>query len=62
MNKPKNEASGLPARKAALAILSGVLRKQRPLDSAAAEALTAASLAPRDAGFARLIATTALRR
>ena len=58
MNRPSPKdqaAAGLPARKAALAILSDVLRKKRPLDSASAEALTAAKLAPRDAGFARTI-------
>jgi 16S rRNA (cytosine967-C5)-methyltransferase len=52
----------LAARKAALAILSDVLRKKRPLDTAAADALGAAKLAPRDSGFARSIAATALRR
>ena len=54
--------AGLPARKAALAILSDVLRRKRPLDAAAEDALSAAKLAPRDAGFARAIATTSLRR
>ena len=53
---------GLAARKAALAILSDVLRRKRPLDIAAAEVLGAAGLPARDAGFARAIATTALRR
>ena len=60
--KAQQSAPGLPARKAALAILSDVLRKKRPLDAAAAEALNAATLEPRDAGFARAIATTSLRR
>lgn len=60
LNRPA--APGLPARKAALAILSDVLRKKRPLDVVAADVLNAAALAPRDAGFARAIATTALRR
>src|SRR6516165_9250604 len=54
--------SGLPARKAALAILSEVLRRKRPLDAAADDALGKAKLAPRDSGFARAIATTTLRR
>ncbi len=45
-----------------MAILSDVLRKKRPLDLAAAEALNAAHLPPRDAGFARTIAATSLRR
>jgi 16S rRNA (cytosine967-C5)-methyltransferase len=53
---------GLAARKAALAILSDVLRKKHPLDMAAADALGAARLEQRDAGFARAIATTTLRR
>ncbi|HYM17439.1 MAG TPA: transcription antitermination factor NusB [Micropepsaceae bacterium] len=53
---------GLSARKAAVAILSDVLRRKRPLDAAADDALTQAKLAPRDAGFARAIATTSLRR
>ena len=55
-------APGLAARKAALNILSDVLRKKRPLDSAIADALSRTKLAPRDAGFARTIVATALRR
>jgi 16S rRNA (cytosine967-C5)-methyltransferase len=55
-------APGFAARKAALAILSDVLRAKRPLDAAAADALNAANLPPRDSGFARAIATTSLRR
>jgi len=53
--------AGLAARSAALAILSDVLRKKRPLDVAAAEVQQRAKLAPRDAGFARTIAATSLR-
>jgi len=53
---------GLPARTAALAILSAVLRKRRALDAATAEALAASGLAPRDAAFARAIAGETLRR
>jgi 16S rRNA (cytosine967-C5)-methyltransferase len=53
--------AGLAARKAALAILSDVLRKKRSLDAAAADAQRAAKLDPRDAGFARAIAATSLR-
>ena len=52
MNEP-----GLAARKAALAIVTGVLRKRRPLD-AQLEQLKA--LAPRDAGFARALASQTL--
>ena len=50
--------TGLPARKAALTILSGVLRKRRPLDSQLEQL---AGLAPRDAGFARALASQTLR-
>jgi 16S rRNA (cytosine967-C5)-methyltransferase len=39
-----------------------VLRKKRPLDAAVADALSRAQLPPRDAGFARTIAATSLRR
>ncbi|MSP94456.1 MAG: methyltransferase domain-containing protein [Alphaproteobacteria bacterium] len=65
MSRPpaqQSAAPGLPARKAALAMLSETLRKKRPLDAVAADILNASALAPRDAGFARAIATTALRR
>jgi 16S rRNA (cytosine967-C5)-methyltransferase len=55
-------APGQPARKAALDILSQVLRRKRPLDHAAANALGAASLEPRDAAFARAIVGASLRR
>ena len=55
------EAAGLPARKAAQAILSVVLRKRRPLEAAVDEALARAKLSARDAGFARAIATETLR-
>jgi 16S rRNA (cytosine967-C5)-methyltransferase len=52
-------SAGQPARTAALAILTDVLRKRRPLDAA----LTAtAGLETRDAGFARAIASETLRR
>lgn len=63
-NASPNDRStpGQPARKAALEILSQVLRRKRPLDQAAAETLDAAALAPRDAGFARVIASATLRR
>jgi 16S rRNA (cytosine967-C5)-methyltransferase len=52
-------SDGLPARAAALAVLSDVLRRRRPLDLAL-EALP--RMEPRDAGFARVIATETLRR
>jgi 16S rRNA (cytosine967-C5)-methyltransferase len=50
------------ARAAALAILSDVLRKRRPLDAATDDALATAQLSPRDTGFARAIAHETLRR
>src|ERR1700759_1885127 len=50
--------TGLPARKAALAILSGVLQKRRPLD---AQLDQLAGLEARDAGFARALASQTLR-
>ena len=50
--------TGLPARRAALSILSGVLQKRRPLD-AGLDRL--AGLAPRDAGFARALVSETLR-
>jgi 16S rRNA (cytosine967-C5)-methyltransferase len=55
-------AAGLASRQAAVAILSQVLRRKRPLDQAAAEILAGSSLAPRDWGFARAIAAASLRR
>jgi 16S rRNA (cytosine967-C5)-methyltransferase len=50
--------TGLPARRAALAIVSGVLRRRRALDSQLDDLKT---LAPRDAGFARALASQTLR-
>src|SRR6201996_5276086 len=50
--------TGLPARQAALAILSGVVRKHRPLD-AGLDMLH--GLSSRDAGFARALASQTLR-
>jgi 16S rRNA (cytosine967-C5)-methyltransferase len=52
-------SEGIAARAAAGAVLSDVLRKRRPLD-AALDAIP--SLPPRDAGFARAIASETLRR
>src|SRR5437868_13809037 len=49
---------GLPARKAALAMVTGVLRHRRPLD---AQLDAMKSLAGRDAGFARALASQTLR-
>ena len=55
-------SAGLPARIAAQEILSQVLRKHRPLDAVQDEILAKADLPPRDAGFARAIASETLRR
>ncbi len=55
-------ASGVPARKAAQKILSEVLRKHRPLDAVQDEIIAQSRLEPRDAGFARAIASESLRR
>ena len=59
-------APGIDARRAAATLLAAVLRNGQRLDDAlAAEHAatgTLAPLAPRDRGFARTIATTALRR
>jgi 16S rRNA (cytosine967-C5)-methyltransferase len=63
VNDPNLHAvAGVPARAAAQAILSAVLRKRRPLDAAQDEILSESNLAPRDAGFARAIAGETLRR
>src|SRR5579863_4208061 len=50
--------SGLPARRAALAIVSGVLRRRRPLDL---QLESLKGLESRDAGFARALASQTLR-
>jgi len=51
-------STGLPARNAALAILSGVLQKRRPLDAGLDHL---AGLQTRDAGFARALVSESLR-
>lgn len=56
------ETAGLPARKAAVAVISAVLRNRVPLERAAAELIEAAPLEPRDRGFARALATESFRR
>lgn len=50
--------TGLPARRAALTILSGVLQKRRPLDAGLDQL---AGLSVRDAGFARALVSETLR-
>lgn len=57
MNQPLSDVG---ARKAALALLDGVLRKHRSVDDAF-DALTA-HLEPRDRAFVRLLVATTLRR
>ncbi len=52
------DRAGLAARKAALAILSQVLRQRRPLDS---QLDSLKNLPPRDAGFARALVSQSLR-
>jgi len=58
----KSSKGELGARVAALAILSDVLRKRRPLDAVADDVLGKAELEARDANFARAIANETLRR
>jgi 16S rRNA (cytosine967-C5)-methyltransferase len=53
---------GIAARRAALALLDQVLVRRRALDEALAGSGRMAGLAPRDRAFARLLATTVLRR
>ena len=62
MNPEPSAAPGQPARRAAVEILSQVLRRKRPLDQATAEIFAAARLLTRDAGFARAIVGASLRR
>lgn len=58
MSSVAADRAGLAARKAALSILSQVLRQRRPLDTQL-DALK--NLPPRDAGFARALASQSLR-
>ncbi len=51
-------SEGLPSRKAALALLSGMLTRRKPLD---ADLPQLKSLPPRDAAFARALASQTLR-
>jgi 16S rRNA (cytosine967-C5)-methyltransferase len=61
MTLREESGSGFGSRKAAISILSQVLRRKRPLDLAAAEILAATELEPRDQNFARAIASAGLR-
>jgi 16S rRNA (cytosine967-C5)-methyltransferase len=56
-----DSSPGIAARAAAISVLGEVLRKRRPLDAVLDETIPA-TLAPRDAGFARAIASETLRR
>jgi 16S rRNA (cytosine967-C5)-methyltransferase len=58
MSEAAADPAGLGARKAALSLLSQVLRQHRPLD---AQLESLKHLAPRDAGFARALASQSLR-
>ena len=59
MTTPADESrAGLSARKAALSILTQVLRQRRPLDT---QLDLLKALPPRDAGFARALASETLR-
>ena len=61
MNTREETTGGFGSRKAAISILSQVLRRKRPLDLAAAEVLSKSELEPRDQSFARAIASASLR-
>jgi 16S rRNA (cytosine967-C5)-methyltransferase len=66
LRKPANSRGPLPpalaSRNAALDILALVLDRGRPLDDAVDAALGRGEMDPRDRGFARLLATTTIRR
>ena len=54
--------AGLPAREAAVRLLTAVLGDRHSFDAAVAKEFRASTLEPRDRGLARLIAATVLRR
>ena len=58
MSEVAGDRAGLAARKAALVMLSQVLRQRRPLDS---QFDHLKNLDPRDAGFARALVSQSLR-
>src|SRR3954470_4291784 len=58
MSDTPSAPAGLPARRAALAILSSILQKRRPLDAGLDQL---AGLPTRDAGFARALVSESLR-
>ena len=59
---PRKAPPGLAARSAALDLILTVLRDRRPLDDVLAGAGRTDGMAHRDRAFARLVATTTLRR
>jgi 16S rRNA (cytosine967-C5)-methyltransferase len=62
MVNSNSESSGIPARAAALEVLSQVLRKRRPLDAALEDVLAKVNLEPRDTGFVHALVRETLRR
>jgi len=58
----ESSSPALSSRSAALEILLSVIDRKRPLDEAVDAALSGSGLAARDRAFARLLATTAIRR
>ncbi len=62
MTDTRDITAGIPARAAALDVLTQVLRKRRPLDVALENALASAKLEPRDAGFVHALTHETLRR
>jgi 16S rRNA (cytosine967-C5)-methyltransferase len=62
LNKRNTLPPALASRGAALDILSAVLDRSRPLDEAVDGALNGSNLEVRDRAFARLLATTTVRR
>ncbi|BBK41069.1 MFS transporter [Allostella vacuolata] len=67
LSAPQAASAGLPARRAAVAVLFAVLEQQRPLDEALSEGALSAfdgagPVEGRDRAFVRLLVATALRR
>ncbi len=62
MIQPRAPSAGLPARRAAAAVLSGVLEQRRPLDEALSEIDAGGPIEGRDRAFVRLLVATTLRR
>lgn len=62
MIQPRAPSAGLPARRAAAAVLAAVLEQRRPLDEALSEIDAGGPIEGRDRAFVRLLVATALRR